>query len=83
MAFQALYFLTPVLFARDKLPEWLVDYLILNPLFLQIEFFRSVLLTGTLPQLSLYCLNLAGSLTLLMVALFFFKKNEDKFLYHL
>jgi ABC-type polysaccharide/polyol phosphate export permease len=83
VAFQALYFLTPVLFARDKLPEWLIDYLILNPLFLQIEFFRSVLLTGTLPQLSLYVLNLTGSLILLMLALFFFRKNEDKFLYHL
>ena len=83
VAFQALYFLTPVLFARDKLPEWLVHYLVYNPLFLQIEFFRQLLLDGTFPSLLLYFLNLCGSLFLLTIALIFFEKNEDKFLYHL
>jgi ABC-type polysaccharide/polyol phosphate export permease len=83
VAFQALYFLTPVLFARDKLPEWLVHYLVINPLFLQIEFFRSVLITGEIPNLIFYGINLLSSLLLLTVALFFFQKNEDKFLYHL
>lgn len=77
----AMYFLVPVLYHRGLLPASLVEWLVLNPLFGQIEFIRGIFYDGVVPDLSLYLVNLSASLLVLLVGLFIFKKSEDKFLY--
>jgi ABC-type polysaccharide/polyol phosphate export permease len=81
VAMQALYFLSPVLYHRDVLPEWLVEYLVLNPLFCQIEFIRGIFYDGVLPNPETFALNLLASTGVLLLGLIVFKKSEDKFLY--
>lgn len=81
VAFQALYFLSPILYARDKLPPELVSVLVINPIFCQIEFLRDIFFDGVLPDPRLFILNLAGSLLILFVGLIIFRRVEDKFLY--
>lgn len=78
---QALYFLSPVLYDRRHLPPELVHYLEFNPLFCQIEFLRGIFYGGVLPDPALYLWNLAGSLFILGLGLWIFKKSENKFLY--
>ena len=78
---QGLYFLSPVLYERAMLPEDLVKYLVLNPLFCQVEFVRGLFYGGVLPDPESFFINLAGSMLILAFGLFVFRKSEDKFLY--
>lgn len=81
VAMQALYFMCPILYAREFLPAWLVQYLQLNPLFLQVEFFRGIFFDAQLPGMELYLFNLCSSLLVLFIGLAVFRRSEDKFLY--
>ena len=78
---QALYFLSPVLYGRDMLPPRLVDILMLNPLFHQIEFMRDIFYYGRLPDAAAYSISLGISLACLSLALYIFRRAENKFLY--
>ena len=81
VAMSALYFLCPVLYYRELLPEWLQKYVVLNPLFCQIETFRKLLYEGVLPDTNIYLINLGGSILVLLGGLWLFRKVQDKFLY--
>lgn len=81
VALQALYFLSPILYQRTMVPAGLVQYLILNPLFCQIEFMRGLFYDGVLPDPATFLVNFAGSVLILAFGLMIFRKNEDKFLY--
>lgn len=83
VALSMLYFLSPILYNRELLPQGLVQYLALNPLFHQIEFIRGLFYDGVLPDPSAFAINLAVSLGVLILGLFVFRKAEDKFLYFL
>ena len=81
VALQGLYFLCPILYHRDMLPPWLLKYLVLNPLFLQVEFMRNIFYDGVVPPLDIWAMNLAVSTAILALGLFIFKRSENKFLY--
>ncbi len=80
---RALYFLTPILYRRDQLPEWLMDYVIFNPMFCLVEFMRDLVYYGKFPDFSTYCLHFAGCFLIMVVGLCLFKKTESKFIYYL
>lgn len=81
VVFRALYFLTPILYKREQLPDWLQEYIVYNPMFYIVEFTRGLWYYGTVPNWSIYFIHLAGTILLLLLGLFVFKKNEDKFVY--
>ncbi len=82
VAMQALYFLSPVLYHRGLLPEWLVKYLVIfNPLFCEIEFIRGLFYDGVLPDATTFFVNFAGALLVLAGGLWIFHRSEKKFLY--
>ena len=81
VALNALYFLSPVLYHRELLPPDLVKYLVLNPLFVQVETFRGLFYDGVLPNPDTFMINLAASVLILIAGLWVFKRVEDKFLY--
>lgn len=78
---KAIYFLCPVLYAREQLPTWLTKWLVLNPLFTMIENMRSIFYAGELPNFPIYFISLTASLLILTIALVIFKKSESKFIY--
>ena len=78
---QAVYFLCPVLYHRDLLPAWLVKYLVLNPLFCEIEFIRGIFYDGVLPDPMTYGLNFIGALLVLITGLWVFQRAQSKFMY--
>lgn len=78
---QALYFLCPVLYHRELLPAWLVKYLVINPLFCEIEFIRGIFYDGVLPDPTTFIMNLGGALFVLATGLAVFHRSESKFMY--
>lgn len=77
----AVYFLCPILYAREQLPEWLTKWLVLNPLFILIENMRSIFYYGALPGASVYFTSFFISIFVLIIALLIFRKAENKFIY--
>jgi len=80
---RALYFLTPILYRRDQLPEWLMDYVVFNPMFCLVEFMRDLVYYGRFPDWTVYSIHLAGCFLILVVGLHLFKKSQSKFIYYL
>lgn len=78
-----LYFLSPILYHRELLPPWLTQYLVLNPLFIQIETIRGIFYDGVLPEAWGFAMNALISFTMLLISLYLFKRAEDKFLYYI
>ena len=78
---QAAYFLSPILYARDRLPDWLEQYIGINPMVGVIESMRLIVYEGALPSFEDYMLNLFGCCIVLVIGLFIFKKSDDKFIY--
>jgi ABC-type polysaccharide/polyol phosphate export permease len=78
---RALYFLCPILYAREHLPDWLRPWLVLNPLFGLIEFMHDLFVRGVLPAWDIYAIHLGAALAVLILGLWVFKKTEDKFIY--
>lgn len=84
VALRATYFLTPILYRRDQLPEWLQEIVIyVNPMFLLVEQMRSIVYHGQNLNLGVYLVHLAGCFLLFLVGLFIFRKVESRFLYYL
>ncbi len=81
--FRALYFLCPILYKREHLPDWLVQWVVLNPMFGVIENTRRIFYYGEFPIWDTYLWNIAGSLLFLMLGLWVFKKASDRFIYFL
>ena len=78
---KALYFLSPILYARDMLPERLVNWLVLNPMFSIIEYSREIFYYGTFPPLQMYLASLAMCSVVLLFGLWVFNKADSKLIY--
>jgi len=77
----AWYFLTPVLYGPDMMPEKKKFWLQLNPLFHPVNFMREIIYQGQVPDWGIYCMTVAFGFLLLGVSLHCFRKADDKFLY--
>ena len=80
---RGLYFLSPILYKREQLPEWLLDYIIFNPMFCLVEFMRDLVYYGQFPEFSTYLFHFLGCTLLLAAGLYVFRKCESKFIYFL
>ena len=78
---RALFFLTPILYSSEHLPEGVRDWIVLNPLFRVVEFLRQIFYTGELPLWSSYLWSVAASMLLLAVAVWVFNKAARRILY--
>jgi len=78
---RGMYFLCPIIYSRDRLPENLVRWLALNPIFEQIEFMHGLFGAGALPDTQVYLVNVGVSLAVLYAGLWVFRRAEDKFIY--
>lgn len=81
VALQALYYLCPILYGREHLPEHLIRWLELNPMFNIAETFRMIIYYGEIPSLQHYSSMLLSSALVLAFGLWVFKKADDKFIY--
>ena len=76
-------YLTPIIYPVSILPDWLIDIIKLNPLYYYVQYFRSIMLYGTVPGLqeNLICIVFAG--LMLILGILVFKKKQDKFILYI
>ncbi len=77
-----LNYFTPLFYSITILPEWLRSIFVLNPLYQYINATRDILLFSQMPSWT----NILGcvlyGVLVLIIGLFVFKKNQDKFIYY-
>lgn len=81
VVFRALYFLCPILYDRADIPQWLLKWIVINPMFGIIENMRNLFYHSMLPDWSTYGLNMLGAILMLVIGLWVFEKSSDKFIY--
>ena len=76
-------YLTPIIYPMEVLenmPSWIVVVVKCNPLYHYINFFRQVVMEGTVPTLFTHLICAVTAAAFLAVGLFVFKKAQDRFI---
>lgn len=76
-------YLTPIIYPVEILPDYMQKIIWLNPLSYYVDYFRQVILYGTVPGVTENLLCCAFSLGFLIFGIIIFKKNQDKFILHI
>lgn len=76
-------FLTPIFYPESVMREHMSWALTFNPLFQFIRYFRNVLLYGQMPTLQNNFACFIPAVVALVVGLYVFKKNQDKFVLYM
>ena len=76
-------YLTPIIYPKDILPEFILNIMNLNPMFYYVEYFRDVLMYGTVPNLTSHLMCIIYAFLFLALGLIIFKKQQDKFILYI
>lgn len=80
---QALFYMTPIIYPADAVPSQVATILKFNPLYYYITYFRELILYGYIPGLKFNLICFVSSFGILIIGLFIFKKNQDKFILYM
>lgn len=75
-------YLTPIMYDFAIIPEKFQAFFKLNPLYWIIKFARDIILFGAVPEANVWIYCAIFGIGTLLVGLFVFKKNQDKFIYY-
>ena len=75
-----LMYLTPVIYPKSILPDWLSPIVMLNPITNILQMFRSVMLYNSLPTLESLVTASVESVVMLALGLYVFYNNQDEFI---
>lgn len=78
-----LSFLTPVFYPESIIPEQFLTLYHINPMYQILFFMRSIVIGGVSPTAITYFYCLLASVIPLLIGLWIFRKNQDKFVLHL
>lgn len=76
-------FLTPIVYPEEILPQNILNFCQLNPMYHFVKYFRDVLMYGNVPGLGTNLLCLGISFGFLFVGIIVFKKSQDKFILYI
>ena len=76
-------YLTPIMYDISMIDARFQFFFRLNPMYHFISFAREIILHNRIPGLITFVVCAASGLVMLAVGMFVFKKNQDKFIYHL
>lgn len=79
VALQLLFYLTPILYPAESIPDQFRILTLLNPLSGVIQAFRDVIVYARPPDMLTLCYPLVISIVLLYIGYCFFKANEGQF----
>ena len=74
---------TPIIYPINIVPEWLQSVIRFNPLYHYVNYFRNVMIYGTLPSLTDNLICIGFSLLMLAIGITVFRKNQDNFVLHI
>ena len=83
VALQALYFLSPILYPAELLPEWVRGWIVLNPLFHLVEMMQAIFYHGQAPDWNQYAISCLVGFVTLLIGLWAFKVADKKFVYYI
>ncbi|MDD4796468.1 MAG: ABC transporter permease, partial [Eubacteriales bacterium] len=76
-------YLTPIIYPVDILPEWMLKIIAWNPLYYYVDYFRQVVMYGTLPGLRVDAICAAFALGFLCLGVIVFKRAQDRFILYI
>lgn len=79
---QLLMYGSAIFYPVDRLPHQMQEWLAWNPVYRHIDYFREVVLRGTVPSLSVHMILLGWALAVLVVGAFMYKRYNTRFLYY-
>jgi len=74
---------SPIIYPISIVPEWLASIIKLNPLYYYIDYFRSLMLAGTVPSLYENAICILYSMSVLLIGVVLFHKKQDKFVLYI
>lgn len=77
-----LMYLSAIFYTVDRFSERAQSFFLLNPLYLFIRYFRSIIIENAVPDLRFHLLIAADVLIVLGLGCWMYKKNNTKFLYY-
>lgn len=73
---------TPILYPIDIIPENLIVIFKANPLYIFIDFFRTITLEGQIPSIESFVYSGLWGFGMLIIGSIIFKKSQDKFIFY-
>ena len=75
-------YFTPIMYDISMLSEKWIWIFKLNPLYMYIDFARTIILFGECPSIESFISCIVSSLLFLTLGVMIFKKNQNKFIYY-
>jgi ABC-2 type transport system permease protein len=78
-----LMYLTPIMYPVEIIPEkykWILNF---NPLYYYVNYFRELVLAGTIPNMGTNLICISFSLFSLLIGIYVFRKNQYKFILYM
>ncbi len=75
-------YLTPIMYDFAIIPDHLKPIFKINPLYWIISFAREIILYGRVPSGEMWIFSIVSALSVLLIGMVVFKKNQDKFIYY-
>ena len=75
-------YLSAIFYTVDRFSEQAQRWFLLNPLYLFIRYFRSVIIENAVPDIRFHLLIAVDVLVALGLGCWMYKKNNTKFLYY-
>ncbi len=80
---QLLMYLSAIFYSIESYPEAIQGLFFLNPVYVYISYFRSIIIDNSIPNALTHLLAAGYALLVLFVGAFIYKKNNYKFLYYI
>ena len=77
-----LTYVSAIFFQIDSFPDRIQKIFYINPIYLYIRYFRKIVISGEIPQLSYHLLMLAEAVLVFSLGAFMYRKYNMKFLYY-
>mgnify|MGYP001320507184 CR=1 FL=1 len=77
-----LTYVSAIFYSVDSFPAEIQRYFLLNPVYVYIKYFRTVVIDGNLPSASYHLLCLVYALVFLGIGMQIYKKQNQRFLYY-
>lgn len=76
-------YVTPLFYPISILPEWMMTFERLNPMYYFVNYFREIALWGNTPGISENLICLGFALAMFAIGLFVFRKLQSKFIFYI
>ena len=79
---QLLMYMSAIFYDVSQFPEWIQKFFLFNPIFVYVDYFRTVVLEAAVPSLLTHALAIGYALLAFFVGAVIYKTQNHKFLYY-